>query len=109
VGFQIGGIRIIMSDFFWLSYADEKTENFNGGLIIEAPSFEEAVFKARKLNLSPGGQVVGQEIFKEFTDCINKKDINRLLNKKESLQFIKKLDDLDEKLYKDRNYGCVND
>lgn len=50
---------------WWLSFADSrlpKNRQFLGAAVVEAPSFLEAVLKAYKLKINPGGEVKAVEI-----------------------------------------------
>ena len=69
-------------NLWWLSYANEKTGAHNGVVIIYANSFFEAVARSRELKLSPGGQVLGEEVVN-----IPPKLQNRLLNQEDLLDY----------------------
>ena len=47
---------------WWLSYVDEERNVSRGVVIVRAGSFLDAVAQARRLELSPGGQVKGFEV-----------------------------------------------
>lgn len=46
---------------WWLSYADEQTDESRGVAVVRADSFLGAAAEARRLGISPGGQVQGFE------------------------------------------------
>lgn len=46
---------------WWLSYVDETVDESRGVAIVRAQTFFEAVAKARRLGISPGGQLKGFE------------------------------------------------
>lgn len=47
---------------WWLSYVDEERDVSRGVVVVRADSFLGAVAQARRLELSPGGQVKGFEV-----------------------------------------------
>lgn len=47
------------STIWWLSYVDEWRDVSRGVVVVRAASFFGAVARARKLGISPGGQVRG--------------------------------------------------
>jgi hypothetical protein len=42
---------------FYMSFADDKRGGFQGALVIEAPTFERALYASHALAINPGGQV----------------------------------------------------
>lgn len=69
--------------WWWLSYADES--GFLGALIIPAPDFIGACQIASITKLSPGGEVLGFEIYNdEAKKKITLFDIMRLFTKEEA-------------------------
>ncbi len=62
----------------WLSYADDKRSR--GVILLEAQSFLEAASEARRLGISPGGQVSGFPVEGEHFPASMR---NRLLSPKE--------------------------
>jgi hypothetical protein len=77
-------IRTKPARWMYLSYAGEL--GFNGGIIIEAHGMASAVARARALNISPGGQVLGFDI-PEATVLPPPEFRNRLLTKAELESF----------------------
>lgn len=73
---------------WWLSFYDPKRPEgtrFLGAVIVQAYSFLEAVCRAHKLDINPGGEALGIDFPSEF--IIPTKWINRLLTRPECEQF----------------------
>ena len=70
---------------WWLSYAD--ADGFRGACIVTGPDFLGACSTAKKLELSPGGQVRGVEIPAELAPHIEDKWRLRLLSKADAQEF----------------------
>ena len=54
------------SDLYWLSFADANLpegKQFLGVAIIQADTLEEAIVKSWKMQVNPGGEVVGHRIY----------------------------------------------
>lgn len=75
---------------WWLSFADanlpEGTQ-FLGAAVVRATNMEEAVRRAHKVGINPGGEVQGLEVSPDLVPKINDKWIERLLTHKECEQF----------------------
>jgi hypothetical protein len=67
---------------WWLSYADD--EGARGVVLTRAPSFLAACVKARRMGLSPGGQVAGGEVVNERALVAFAPHIDRLLTPHEA-------------------------
>ena len=52
--------------YWWMSFADEIHDVFNGVVIMRARDMQEALTIAHKLGISPGGQVVGFRCLSDF-------------------------------------------
>ena len=78
-------MQIVMSDWWWLSYADD--DGFRGALIIRGKHFLDACLQARVAHLSPGGQVIGAQIQAAALDeYYPESQRNRLLSKEECIR-----------------------
>ena len=71
-----------MSGFYYLSYADDV--GFRGACIVRGRCVVTAGFEARRLGISPGGQVLGAHVPKEELPAEQWR--NRLLTEQELKQ-----------------------
>ena len=74
---------------WWLSYADEKTDQSLGVVIVRAPSFPRAAVRANELGVSPGGQLKGFEAPLDY-ESVLEPFMDRLLTPVEARELAEK-------------------
>jgi hypothetical protein len=80
-------------EWWWLSYADEDKNEFLGACIIFSETFVDACRVAKRLGLSPGGQVAGHSFNHEAEKKVRLSDVFRLLNKSEATELMRVIDE----------------
>lgn len=69
---------------FWLSFADgnlPKGTQFLGACIVCADTFLDAVSKAHRLGINPGGEVIGHKIPSDREFLIRPEEVEVLMNR----------------------------
>lgn len=70
---------------WYLSYAGES--GFNGGLILEAASFADAIIESHRQKLSPGGEVLGFPVPPDWEERLQSY-VGRLLSETETRKLL---------------------
>jgi hypothetical protein len=70
---------------WWLSFADEKSTQFLGVVLVHSGSFIAAVRKSHKLGINPGGQAVGALLDNRVANKLSS-HTNKLLNREEAMK-----------------------
>jgi hypothetical protein len=82
-----------------IEYRAHKNNKFKGMVIIEAISYEDAIEKASKRVLNPGGKPLVSSLSNEVMFLIPMKMRDRILNSVEAQEIKDKLDNYFEQVY----------